>query len=165
MIDDVAALHGATVARAPVGEANVVAMMREKNALLGGEGNGGVVWPAVVEIRDSLSAMALVLALMAAEERPLSEIVADLPAYAIVKRKAPIREGLAPAAVAALKEKHAGETLDEQDGLRIDFADPPSWVHVRPSNTEPILRVIAEAPEQADAERIADEAEALIAAL
>jgi len=165
MIDDVAAKAGATVARAPVGEANVVATMREKNAILGGEGNGGVVWPAVVEIRDSLSSMALVLALMAAENRPLSQIVADLPAYAIVKRKTPIREGLAPAAVAALKKKHASESLDEQDGLRIDFADPPSWVHVRPSNTEPILRVIAEAPTQADADRIADDAEALIATL
>ncbi len=165
MIDDVAAELGASVVRAPVGEANVVASMRERGCVLGGEGNGGVIWPAVVDIRDSLGAMALVLALMAREGKTLSEIVDGLPRYAIVKKKAGIREGLAVAAIGALKEKYAGNAMDEQDGLRVDFEDPPSWVHVRASNTEPILRVIAEAPTHDEAERIAGECESVIAAL
>jgi phosphomannomutase len=165
MIDDVAARFAARVVRTPVGEANVVAGMREHQAALGGEGNGGVIWPDVVEIRDSLGAMALVLALMTREGRPLSAIAADLPSYAIVKRKAPIREGLAEHAYRNLKERFAGATFDEQDGLRLDFDDPPSWIHVRPSNTEPILRVIAEAPSRAAAEKLASEAEDIVASL
>ncbi len=165
MIDDVAAGLGATVVRTAVGEANVVAGMREHGCVLGGEGNGGVIWPAIVDIRDSLGAMALVLALMAQREEALSAIVDAMPSYAIVKRKAAIRDGLADAAIAALKERYAGETMDEQDGLRVDFSDPPSWVHVRASNTEPILRVIAEAPDAAAADGLADEVEGVIAGL
>jgi len=163
MIDDVASELGFAVVRTPVGEANVVAAMRGRDAALGGEGNGGVIWPEVVHVRDSLGAMALTLALMTREGTPLSGIVAALPSYAIVKRKAPVREGLAERAYAALKERFSGGRFDEQDGLRVDLDDPPSWVHVRPSNTEPILRVIAEAPTQQDAERLADEAERVIA--
>ncbi len=165
MIDDLAAEIGASVVRTAVGEANVVAGMRERGCVLGGEGNGGVIWPEIVDIRDSLGAMALVLALMAQDGRALREIVDGLPSYAIVKRKAAIRDGLADAAIGALKERYAGAAIDEQDGLRIDFSDPPSWVHVRASNTEPILRVIAEAPKAGEAERIADEAGAVIAGL
>jgi len=165
MIDDVAAALGATVVRTAVGEANVVTGMRAHGCVLGGEGNGGVIWPAVVDIRDSLGAMALVLALMAQREEPLSAIVDAMPSYAIVKRKAAIRDGLADAAIAALKQRYAGDAMDVQDGLRVDFADPPSWVHVRASNTEPILRVIAEAPDSAAADRLADEVEGVLAAL
>jgi len=165
MIDDVASELGATVVRTAVGEANVVAQMRAKGCVLGGEGNGGVIWPAVVDIRDSLGAMALTLALMARSEGPLSAIVDALPSYAIVKKKAAIRDGLADAAIAALKERYAGARMDEQDGLRLDFDDPASWVHVRASNTEPILRVIAEAPDRAEAERLAGEVEGVIASL
>jgi phosphomannomutase len=165
MIDDVARDLSATVVRTPVGEANVVAAMRERKADFGGEGNGGVIWPEVVHVRDSLGAMALTLALMAREDRALSEIVAALPSYAIVKRKTPIREGLAEKAYAKLRDRFASARFDEQDGLRIDVDDPPSWVHVRPSNTEPILRVIAEAPTRDAAERLAGEAETVVASL
>jgi len=162
MIDDVAAAHGATVARAAVGEANVVSSMREVGALLGGEGNGGVIWPEVVWIRDSLSAMGLVLGLLAESGKSLSEIVGETPAYAIRKRKAELQEGMAERAVEAVAERWASERVDRQDGARIDFEEERAWLHVRPSNTEPILRLIAEAPEAAQAEAILDEAEALI---
>ena len=165
MIDDLAAGRGARVVRTPVGEANVVAGMNAASAVLGGEGNGGVIWPEVVEIRDSLVAMALTLALMTREGAPLSAIVDTYPRYAIVKLKAPIREGLAAAAIAALAERYPDAAHDTQDGLRLDFADPPSWLHVRASNTEPILRLIAEAPTAEAAEALAREAQGVIAAL
>ena len=158
MIDDLAARFGARVVRTPVGEANVVAGMRREGCLLGGEGNGGVIWPEVVLIRDSLGAMALTLALAAREGKTMSELVAKVPAYAIVKRKAPIEEGLAERAIAALQGRYAGERLDEQDGLRVDIESKNAWLHVRPSNTEPILRLIAEAPTRKDAETLLDDA-------
>lgn len=165
MIDDVAQEIGATVVRTAVGEANVVAAMRERGCVLGGEGNGGVIWPEIVDIRDSLGAMALVLALMAKSQEPLSAMVDAAPRYSIVKRKAGIREGVVERAVVALKERYSGARIDEQDGLRLDFDDPASWVHVRASNTEPILRVIAEAPTAEEADALASEVEGVIAAL
>jgi len=158
MIDDLTARFGARVVRTPVGEANVVAGMRREGCLLGGEGNGGVIWPEVVLIRDSLGAMALTLALATREEKSIGELVGEVPAYAIVKRKAPIEEGLAERAIGALKQRYAGERLDEQDGLRVDIESKSAWLHVRPSNTEPILRLIAEAPTRADAEALLDDA-------
>lgn len=162
LIDDLAARFGARVVRTPVGEANVVEAMRREGCALGGEGNGGVIWPEIVLIRDSLGAMALTLALSAREDKPISELVAALPAYAIVKRTAPIQDGLAQRAVGALRERFASERLDEQDGLRVDIVSRSAWLHVRPSNTEPILRLIAEAPTRADAEALLDEAAAAI---
>lgn len=158
MIDDVAARFGARVVRAPVGEANVVEAMRHEGCILGGEGNGGVIWPEVVLIRDSLGAMALALALATREDKSIAELVKAIPAYAIVKRKAPIREGLAERAIAALRTRFAGERLDGQDGLRVDIPARAAWLHVRASNTEPILRLIAEAPTEEDANALLDDA-------
>lgn len=166
MIDDVASCFGARVIRTPVGEANVRSAMDASGALVGGEGNGGVIWPAVVPIRDSLGAMALVLALMSREKKPLSAIVDALPRYAIRKRKTPIRDGLAQRAMGAVETCYPGAAVDRQDGARVDFPAPSgggaAWLHVRASNTEPILRLIAEAPTEADAEAILDEAERAI---
>ncbi len=162
MIDDVAAAHGATVARAAVGEANVVSAMRRTGALIGGEGNGGVIWPEVVWIRDSLSAMGLVLGLLAERQQTLSDIVAESPTYAIRKRKVELAEGMAARAVEAVADRWSDQTVDRQDGVRVDFGDERAWLHVRPSNTEPILRLISEAPEAARAEAILEEAESLI---
>lgn len=164
MIDDVAKHFGATVVRTPVGEANVVEGMNRARCTMGGEGNGGVIWTDIVPIRDSLSAMALTLAQMARTGNPLSAEAADIPAYAIVKRKIDVREGLARRAVDAVTAhyKSAGITLNESDGVRADFASPPAWVHVRSSNTEPIIRLIAEAPKEQQANAILDEVAKII---
>ena len=169
MIDDLAARHGARVVRTPVGEANVVeAMKREKAAgrdvVLGGEGNGGVIWPRVTYVRDSLSAMALTLALMARRNEPLSAIVASMPRYAIEKRKVDLaRKEDARPAVDAVAAAYKAARLDMQDGVRVDWDDRRAWLHVRASNTEPIMRLIAEAPTEAEARAILDEAARVIA--
>ena len=160
MIDDVAARFGAAVHRTPVGEANVADAMRRTGAIAGGEGNGGIIWPEVVMVRDSLAGIALVLELLATSNQHLSELVRDIPAYAIVKRKLPIREGLAERAIERLAERFTGEKIDRQDGIRIDLA--AGWIHVRPSNTEPILRIIAEAADEPAALRLIDQASGCI---
>jgi len=149
MIDDIAArFPGAVVHRTAVGEANVVGALKPAKGLLGGEGNGGVIVPEVCWVRDSLSAMALVLDLVASRGEPLSRIVDALPRYAIEKTKVDLAAiGGLPAvagALARLKTAFAGERVNDSDGVRIDFAD--GWVHLRASNTEPIARIIAEAP-------------------
>jgi phosphomannomutase len=160
MIDDVAARYpGSRVVRTAVGEANVVAGLRPADGILGGEGNGGVIFPPVCWVRDSLSAMALVLELLAHEGKPLSQLVAALPRYAMVKRKLELAAvggmaAVAPA-LASVKARFANERISDVDGVRVDFAD--GWVHLRASNTEPIIRIIAEAPTAARANELCDE--------
>ncbi len=149
MIDDVAAqFAGSRVIRTAVGEANVVAALRAAHGIVGGEGNGGVILPGVCWVRDSLSAMALVLELLAHDGRPLSAIVDSLPSYAMVKRKMDLVSvgGMAAVAPALTKVRgaFANERVSDVDGVRVDFAD--GWVHLRASNTEPIIRLIGEAP-------------------
>lgn len=150
MLDDIAKQHGGRVIRTPVGEANVVDTMIREQAVVGGEGNGGVIDLRVVPGRDSLVGMAYVLQLMAHTGKKLSEIVADIPKYQIVKTKFDCRREDANRAVEAIKAKFASEKVDLQDGIRIDW--PDAWVHARPSNTEPIMRIIAEAPTKAAAD-------------
>ncbi len=157
MIDDVAAkFAGATVLRTAVGEANVVSALKPAGGLLGGEGNGGVILPEVCWVRDSLSAMALVLDLVASRQEPLSQIVDALPRYAIEKTKVDLAAiGGLPAVAGALtklKAAFAHEKVNDSDGVRVDFAD--GWVHLRASNTEPIARVIAEAPTRERAQEL-----------
>ncbi|MBM4109010.1 MAG: phosphoglucosamine mutase [Phycisphaerae bacterium] len=145
MIEDVAARVGARVVRTAVGEANVVEAMKREKSVLGGEGNGGVIWPRITCVRDSLSGMALVLALMARTRKPLSELVRSTPAYAIEKRKVGLaRKEDALPALGRLKTAYRDRPLDLQDGVRVGFER--AWLHVRASNTEPIMRLIAEAP-------------------
>lgn len=160
MIDDIAVRHGGRVVRTPVGEANVVQAMLAHGATIGGEGNGGVIDLRIVPGRDSLVGMAYVLQLMASTGKTVSELVAELPRYEIVKTKLECRREDADRAVEALKKAFAGDKVDTQDGIRIDWdkgadgdASGPSWVHARPSNTEPIMRIIAEAGDGAEAER------------
>lgn len=155
MIDHVAERFGATVHRAAVGEANVAETMRNVNADIGGEGNGGVILPEVTWVRDSLSAMLLVLDLAVAEGATIADLVDALPRYAMLKRTLPLadRTAIEPA-LAALKSAFPHDRLDDSDGVRIDFEE--GWVHVRPSNTEPIARIIAEAKDEASATAIAD---------
>jgi phosphomannomutase len=168
MIDDIAARHGARVVRTAVGEANVAVAMRRaqevKNTMvLGGEGNGGVIWPGYHYVRDSLAAMALVLALMARTGKTVSRLVADIPAYAIEKRKVDLaRKEDAKPAVERIAKTYRDQRVDLQDGVRIDWDSRKAWLHVRASNTEPIMRLIAEAPTAAEAKRILDEAAKVI---
>jgi len=166
MIDDVAAAAGAEVFRTPVGEANVAGRMLEAGCVFGGEGNGGVIDPRVVPVRDSLVGIALMLDFLAdggkgkdrGKERPLSVRVAELPRYAMIKTKFPCPAGAAGAVAAAAREHFAGRKgarFDDSDGLRIDL--PAGWVHVRASNTEPIMRIIAEADSPPAAAALAEE--------
>ncbi len=165
MIDDVVARHGGSVIRTPVGEANVVEAMKTHHCIAGGEGNGGIIWPRICYVRDSLSGMALVLSLLARHGEPLSHVVEAMPAYAIEKTKTPIRPGLTDLAINALADRFPDARQDRQDGLRLDWPDRGSWLHVRASNTEPILRLIAEARDQTSAKAIITEAADLIGAL
>ncbi|MDB5357454.1 MAG: glmM [Phycisphaerales bacterium] len=150
MLDDVAARFGGRVLRTAVGEANVVQAMLQNNAVIGGEGNGGVIDPRIVPGRDSLVGMAYVLQLMASTGKTVGQLVADLPRYEIVKTKFECRREDADRAVEAIKKEFAKEKVDTQDGIRIDWDN--AWVHARASNTEPIMRIIAEAPDRATAD-------------
>ncbi len=152
MIDDIAAKTDATVIRTPVGEANVAATIRDRGAAVGGEGNGGVIWPPVIHVRDSVVGIALVLELLVQRQLPLSAIVDQLPQYAIVKDKVNIEPGMSDRCITVLREQYRTQKIDLQDGVRIDW--PDRWIHVRPSNTEPILRMIAEADSQANARQL-----------
>jgi phosphomannomutase len=152
MLDDIAAMHNSRVIRTPVGEAHVVETMIRENAVVGGEGNGGVIDPRIVNGRDSLVGMAFVLQLMAATGKSLSQIVAEIPKYEIVKTKFECRREDAERAVEAIKKEFASEKVDVQDGIRIDWDKDRAWVHARASNTEPIMRIIAEAPDRKLAE-------------
>lgn len=162
--EDIAARFGCPVIRTPVGEIHVVQGMRAHSAVLGGEGNGGVIDPRVGFVRDSFVAMALVLDLMAATGRTLSNLVDDLPRYAMVKDQYPL--GDPPVAASELFDRIASEYLeagsDRRDGLRLDW--PDRWAHVRVSNTEPIVRVIAEATDAPTARDLADRLGRLVVA-
>jgi phosphomannomutase len=152
VIEDIARPYGVPVFRAAVGEANVVEKMREVGALIGGEGNGGVIDPRVGWVRDPFIGMGLVLNLLADTDRKLSELVAELPGYHIVKDKYSVDRERLPGLFATLEQRWPEAKVNHSDGLRLDWED--SWLHVRPSNTEPIVRVIAEAPQASGAERL-----------
>ena len=145
LVDDVAREAGVEAVRAPVGEVNVAVRMRELGAPIGGEGNGGVILPEVHLGRDAPIGAALLLQLLVEEGRPLSAIVADLPRYVIVKDKLDRPNASLDTVYAALRAAFPDATADTQDGLRLAWHD--RWVHVRPSGTEPIVRVIAEGPD------------------
>ena len=152
MIEEVAARFGCMVHRTAVGEANVARAVLQRGCVIGGEGNGGVIDPQVVCVRDSLVAMARTLSLLAEEARPLSAIVNDLPRYVMIKQKFEMTPEAVDRWQARIRENAGNGKLDESDGLRIDW--PEGWVHVRRSNTEPIARIIAEAADAASASRL-----------
>src|SRR5881409_2721934 len=154
VVEDAAKEFGATVVRAPVGEAHVARKIIQLKAVIGGEGNGGVMYPALHVGRDAPVAGALVLSLLARERATVSELVARAPRYTIVKAKAP-RGARLEHVYDALRKRFSDATVDTQDGLRLAW--PDRWLHVRPSGTEPIIRLIAEAPSSADAERLIEE--------
>ncbi len=162
VVEDAARDCGADVVRTPVGEAHVARAMIEREALIGGEGNGGVMYAALHVGRDAPVAAGLVLALLVRDGRRVSEIVAASPRYTIVKDKAPRGRagGLAPV-YAALRERFPDATVDERDGVRLGWRD--RWLHVRPSNTEPVVRLIAEAPSPHEAQQLVDTGRTLCA--
>jgi len=142
MSEDLAAKHNVPFYRSRVGEANVCDMMLSQGAVFGGEGNGGPIDPRVGYVRDSFVGMALVLDCMAEQELPLSEIVDALPRYAIHKAKVEMPSDQVLDAMGRLQRHFADAQADDMDGLRLDW--PGRWLLVRPSNTEPIVRIIAE---------------------
>lgn len=151
-IEDVAARHGEKVYRSAVGEINVVKKMQAVEAMLGGEGNGGVILPDLHYGRDALVGVAMVLQHLTNQQAKLSEVRAGLPAYTISKNKTEIGDLDPDTLLAAMAKKYQDEKISTIDGVKIDFAD--GWVHMRKSNTEPIIRVYAEAPSQAEADAL-----------
>ncbi|MFN0151054.1 MAG: phosphoglucosamine mutase [bacterium] len=154
MIDEIAARHGARVERTAIGEANVSHRMRDTGSIIGGEGNGGVIQPAVQLARDGPAAAALVLMGLAERGATLDQIVGGLPSFVMAKREVVVSE---------LKLEHVGRRLEEEfgagetdrtDGLKITWGR--RWIHVRQSGTEPIVRIIAEAPSQQETTAMID---------
>jgi len=166
VVEDAARDCGAEVVRTPVGEVHVARAILRLAAAIGGEGNGGVMYPALHAGRDAPVAAALLLTLLARDGRGVSELVAAAPRYAIVKAK--VERGRRNAdrglegVYAALRKRFPDASADTQDGLRLAWRD--RWLHVRPSNTEPIIRLIAEAPSRAGAQELVDEARRVCAA-
>lgn len=160
MSEDLALRYGVPYVRAAVGEANVVDAMLDAGALFGGEGNGGPIDPRVVLVRDSFVGMAQLLDAMAARDTSIARLADELPRYEIVKTKIRVPSEHVPAALAALEKHFADARPDRLDGLRLDWSD--RWLLVRASNTEPIVRAIAEAPTVDEATRLCDQAAAVI---
>jgi phosphomannomutase len=158
LVDAVAQKYGVNVVRTPVGEAHVARGLFSNEGVIGGEGNGGVIDPRISPVRDSLAAMSLILQLMATSGQSISELVAQLPRYAMIKEKAPCSREKIASAIEAASRTFASETLNKSDGVRIDFE--AGWVHLRGSNTEPIVRVIGEAEDETTARRLLDEVKA-----
>jgi phosphomannomutase len=152
LVEDVAREAGVEAIRAPVGEVNVAVRMRDTGAPVGGEGNGGVILPEVHLGRDAPIGAALLLQLLVEEGRPLSQVARSLPRYVIVKDKLARPNASLDAVYGALRGAFPDAGVDTQDGLRLAWRD--RWVHVRPSGTEPIVRVIAEAPDEAQAREL-----------
>lgn len=157
VVEDVALGMGAAFERAPVGEINVATRMKEVGAVVGGEGNGGVILPELHLTRDAPVAAALVLQHLVDGGVTLSEAVGALPSYEIVKAKMAFPRERLNEAYSALAEGMAGAESDRSDGLRLRWAQNHSWMHVRPSGTEPVVRVIAEAPSREEALRMVND--------
>jgi phosphomannomutase len=163
MSQDLSERYGVPLFRSAVGEANVVDLMLDRSAIFGGEGNGGPIDPRVGLVRDSFVGMALILDAMAQRQRKASELADELPRYEIVKTKISLPPENIPAALDALQAHFADAAADRLDGLRLDW--PGRWLLVRGSNTEPIVRAIAEAQTAAEAQRLCQEAGAVMAGL
>jgi phosphomannomutase len=161
LVDDIAAEHGCTTYRAPVGEINVVRRMQRENAVIGGEGSGGVIYPACHAGRDSVVGVGLISAYLRHRACSLSQVCAEFPQYAMIKTKVVLddRDRLAQD-LARVASSVEGATISTDDGVHCAWGD--RWVHVRGSNTEPIMRIIAEAPTQSDAEQLITMISALI---
>lgn len=159
MIDDVAARYGASVIRTPVGEANVANAMIEHGCVIGGEGNGGVIDLRVGPVRDSVVGMAFILDLMARTGKSIGELVRDIGGYYMQKTKVAADKSQAAAIIEKVKTEFPHAKVNESDGARFDFND--GWLHIRTSNTEPVMRIIAETRDRAAAERYLEKVNAI----
>ena len=152
---DVTAKHGGTYTASAVGEVNVVAAMKANNAIIGGEGNGGIILPDSHYGRDALVGIALFLSLLAEKQMSVSSLKKTYPLYFMSKKKIDLNPSIdVDALLSAMEKSYQNETLTTVDGVKIDFLD--SWVHLRKSNTEPIIRIYTEAPTQTQADALAD---------
>lgn len=158
---DVTNQHGCVYSAAAVGEVNVVTKMKETGAVIGGEGNGGVIYPASHYGRDALVGVALFLTLLAKSGKTVSELKKGYPQYAIAKNKIELTPSIdVDAILEAVKQKYSNENITDIDGVKIDF--PNSWVHLRKSNTEPIIRIYSEAATMEEANVLAEDIKGVI---
>jgi phosphomannomutase len=152
---DVTESHGQTYEASAVGEVNVVELMKKNKAIIGGEGNGGIIYPELHYGRDALVGVALFLSLLAEKKMSVSELRASYPSYFMSKKKIELTPTLdVDAILEAMKNRYANEEITTIDGVKIDFAE--NWVHLRKSNTEPIIRIYTEAKSQEEADDLAD---------
>jgi phosphomannomutase len=152
---DVTQKHGGAYTASAVGEVNVVNAMKANKAVIGGEGNGGIILPEAHFGRDALVGIALFLSLLAEKQISVSALKKTYPLYYMSKKKIDLDPNIdVDGLLEAMENKYANETLTTVDGVKIDFAD--SWVHLRKSNTEPIIRIYTEAPSQQQADKLAD---------
>ena len=159
-LDAVAESFGCPLYRSKIGEANVAEEMVRRRAVIGGEGNGGVMYPRINFARDSLVGMALVLHLLAATGQTISELMAELPRSCILKEKLIWRSDKIRAVLRMIRDEYARWPLDLRDGVRVETGD--GWFLVRGSNTEPIIRIVAEAATAARARRLIDDVRARV---
>ncbi len=162
-IDDIARSHGCECVRVPVGEVNVATRMKELGSPIGGEGNGGVIDPRLHYGRDALVGIGLVLEYMAMTGKRITELASKLPRYETVKAKLDCHKSYAHEVVSRLRGEGEGDSTDMTDGLKIEWAD--SWVHLRASNTEPVMRIIAEAKTTEQAQELVDRYDVKVAGI
>ncbi len=152
---DVTEKHGQTYEASAVGEVNVVELMKENNAIIGGEGNGGIIYPELHYGRDSLVGVALFLSLLAEKKMKVSKLRDSYPSYFMSKKKIQLTPDLdVDTILKDIEAKYSNENITTIDGVKIDFTE--SWVHLRKSNTEPIIRIYTEAKSQVEADTLAD---------
>jgi len=159
-VQDVAEQRGCAVTRTRIGEINVTEAMLALGSPVGGEGNGGVIVPAIHPGRDSFTGMALALELLAKEGKTVSQIRQGIPRYALAKAKLPVRPEQVPDALRLIRRTYENGKINLLDGIFVEF--PDSWLHVRASNTEPVIRLAAEAPTREAADRLIAEARTLL---
>jgi len=160
MNKDIAEKYNGTCIRTKVGEANVVAGIIENDAIIGGEGGGGIIYPIMNMARDSFVSLSLILELLAERKQTVSECIKSLPLYEVRKDKMPISGDL-EVMYSKMKNQFSDAKVNELDGLRLDFSDS-SWIHLRPSNTEPIIRLIGEAKTKERIDELFEEVKRII---
>ena len=152
---DVTEAYGGKYYASAVGEVNVTTLMREKNALIGGEGNGGVIYPALHYGRDAMVGVALFLSNLAHKKMKVSELKRTYPEYHIAKSKIELSDSvLIDKILSEMKRIYASEEINDTDGVKISFDEKRQWVHLRKSNTEPIIRIYSEAQTEKEAEEL-----------
>lgn len=159
---DVTEAHGCSYSASAVGEVNVTTLMKQTGAVIGGEGNGGVIYPAAHYGRDALVGVALFLTLLAKSGKKVTELKAGYPVYSIAKNRIDLTPDIdVDAILAEIKKTYSGEKVTDIDGVKIDFSH--GWVHLRKSNTEPIIRIYSEARTMDEANALADSIKSLVA--